>query len=102
MITSRQRRRARHAEPPIVGSLPNCPAILAVRMNPQPPALALRAHADVLLVQPDPGAMQKYDERESIATVLSTGNAERVGGFSRAGADMSSEMAATQIGSRAG
>ena len=67
-------RTARACEPPIVGSLPDVPGILAaMRLTPSLER-HLRGLADALLVEDFPGATISRAERELIATAVSAGN----------------------------
>jgi len=65
---------SRAGEPPIVGSLPDVPGILAaMRLTPSLEQ-HLRGLADALLVEDFPGATISRAEREVIATAVSAGN----------------------------
>ena len=67
-------RTSRAGEPPIVGSLPDVPGILAaMRLTPSLER-HLRGLADALLVEDFPGATISRAERELIATAVSAGN----------------------------
>jgi len=67
-------RTSRAGEPPIVGSLPDVPGILAaMRLTPSLER-HLRGLADALLVEEFPGATISRAERELIATAVSAGN----------------------------
>lgn len=67
-------RKARAAEKPIVGSLPDVPGILvAMRLSPGL-ATHLRGLADQLLVEDFPGATLSRGERELLATAVSAAN----------------------------
>ena len=66
-------RTSRAGEPPIVGSLPDVPGILAA-MRLTPSLGHLRGLADELLVKDYPGATLTRVERELIATAVSAGN----------------------------
>ena len=69
-----EERRARSAEQPVVGGLPEVPGIVvAMRLAP---GLSehLKGLADALLVEPFPGSTLSRGERELIATAVSAGN----------------------------
>jgi uncharacterized peroxidase-related enzyme len=67
-------RKARSAEAPIVGGLPDFPGIVAaMRLSPGL-ALHLRGLADELLVKDMPGVTLTRSERELIATAVSAAN----------------------------
>lgn len=69
-----EERRARAAEEPVVGGLPDVPGIVvAMRLSP---ALSehLKGLADALLVAPFPGSDLTRAERELIATAVSAAN----------------------------
>ena len=69
-----EERRARAAEEPVVGGLPDVPGIVvAMRLSP---ALSehLKGLADALLVEPFPGATLSRAERELVATAVSAAN----------------------------
>ena len=69
-----EERRARSAEQPVVGGLPEVPGIVvAMRLAP---GLSehLKVLADALLVEPFPGSTLSRGERELIATAVSAGN----------------------------
>jgi uncharacterized peroxidase-related enzyme len=67
-------RRARAAEEPVVGGLPDVPGIVvAMRLAPAV-GQHLRGLADALLVAPFPGATLTRAERELVATAVSAGN----------------------------
>jgi len=69
-----EERRARSAEAPIVGGLPDAPGIIAaMRLSPGLEK-ALRDLADELLVKPFPGATLSRAEREVLATAVSAAN----------------------------
>jgi uncharacterized peroxidase-related enzyme len=67
-------RRARAAEAPIVGSLPDAPGILAAMQLAPGLALHLRGLADALLVHDFPGVTMSRSDRELLATAVSEGN----------------------------
>jgi uncharacterized peroxidase-related enzyme len=67
-------RKARSAETPIVGGLPDVPGIVAaMRLSPGL-AVHLRGLADELLVKNMPGATLTRSERELLATAVSAAN----------------------------
>jgi uncharacterized peroxidase-related enzyme len=69
-----EERKARSAETPVVGGLPDFPGIVvAMRLSPGL-AVHLRGLADELLVKDFPGATLTRAERELIATAVSAGN----------------------------
>ncbi len=73
-MTRDNERRARAAESPIVGSLPDVPGIVvAMRLAPAL-EVHLRGLADALLVNDFPGATITRAERELIATAVSARN----------------------------
>jgi uncharacterized peroxidase-related enzyme len=75
MKSSRHDERIRRAaEPPLVGSLPEYPGILAAMMISPLLAAPMRALADALLVKPFSGSTLTRAERELIATAVSGGN----------------------------
>jgi uncharacterized peroxidase-related enzyme len=69
-----EERKARSAEAPIVGGLPNVPGIVAAMQLSTGLAVHLRGLADELLVKDLPGATLTRAERELLATAVSAAN----------------------------
>jgi uncharacterized peroxidase-related enzyme len=67
-------RRARSAETPIVGALPDLPGIVAVMHLSSGLAVHLRGLADELLVKDVPGTTLTRSDRELLATAVSAAN----------------------------
>lgn len=67
-------RKARSAETPIVGGLPDLPGIVAVMRLSPGLEVHLRGLADELLVKDVPGATLTRSERELLATAVSAAN----------------------------
>jgi uncharacterized peroxidase-related enzyme len=67
-------RKARSAETPIVGGLPDVPGIVAVMRLSPGLAVHLRGLVDELLVREVPGATLSRPERELLATAVSAAN----------------------------
>jgi uncharacterized peroxidase-related enzyme len=67
-------RKARAAEAPVVGGLPDAPGILAAMQLAPGLGLHLRGLADELLVKDFPGATVTRAERELLAAVVSAAN----------------------------
>jgi uncharacterized peroxidase-related enzyme len=73
-MTRDTERKARAAEAPIVGGLPEAPGILAAMQLSPGLAVHLRGLADELLVHEFPGASLTRGERELLATAVSAAN----------------------------
>src|SRR5271170_5449588 len=69
-----EERKARSAEVPIVGGLPDLPGIVAAMGISTGLAVHLRGLADALLVEDHPGATLTRAERELLATAVSAAN----------------------------
>lgn len=69
-----EERRARAAEDPVVGGLPDVPGILAAMQLAPGLAVHLRGLADDLLVKDFPGSTLARAERELLATAVSAAN----------------------------
>ena len=69
-----EERRARSAEVPVVGSLPDVPGIVVAMRLSDGLAVHLRGLADELLVKDYPGSTLTRAERELLATAVSAGN----------------------------
>jgi uncharacterized peroxidase-related enzyme len=69
-----EERKARSAEMPVVGGLPDVPGIVAAMQLARGLAVHLRGLADELLVKELPGATLTRAERELLATAVSAAN----------------------------
>ncbi|MES2006730.1 MAG: hypothetical protein V4436_01325 [Patescibacteria group bacterium] len=73
-MLSNNGRLERAAQPPLVGSLPEFPGIIAAMMITSNLEVHLRGLAQTLMVEPFPGSTLSRAEREIVATFVSTKN----------------------------